>query len=143
MAKQKSSDDQLLKLFQEFDKDKSGCLSRDEVEQILKLGNKNIKQSHVDEVFKFFDTDGGDQKITFKEFKEGLQKIAAFIQGIKDLFKSYDKDKSGTLDKNEMKKVLDECGHKFTDAEVNEIFKQADRNNDGKICIDEFMNCLT
>lgn len=48
-------------------------------------------------------------------------------------FKVFDKDNNGTIDKNELKKVLTSLGEKLKDSEVDEMFKAADVNSDGKI----------
>ncbi|BFZ02367.1 hypothetical protein BsWGS_05406 [Bradybaena similaris] len=139
---QKAGEDELLKLFKKYDKDNSGTLSRSELEALLKEGNRNVTASQIDEVFKFFD-EGGDQKITYEEFKEGLIKIARFIQEFKEFFNKYDADKSGFLDKNELKKILCESGHNFSDADREEILKRADTNKDNKISFEEFISAFT
>lgn len=139
MAPQKSSDNELQKLFKEADTDGSGCLSKEELKKLLQKGNRNVTPSQIDEVFKFFDSDCGDKQISYDEFLNGLKKISEFIQGLKAFFKKYDTNNSGCLDKNELKKILCESGHKFTDAEVDEIMKRADPNGDNEISFDEFV----
>lgn len=65
------------------------------------------------------------------------------IQEFKEFFKKYDADNSGFLDKNELKKILTESGHKFTEAETDEILKRADANKDNKISFEEFISAFT
>ena len=50
-----------------------------------------------------------------------------------DAFKKFDKDGNGHIDFQELKKVLCGTGDRMTDEEVDEFFREADVNNDGKI----------
>lgn len=52
---------------------------------------------------------------------------------LQSAFKVFDKDKNGTIDKKELKKVLTSLGEKLKDSEVDEMFKAADIDSDGKI----------
>lgn len=65
------------------------------------------------------------------------------VEEFRCLFEQCDADKSGHLDRNELKKVLSDSGHKFTEAEIDEILKQADPSGDKKISFDEFINAFT
>ncbi len=61
--------------------------------------------------------------------------ILLFIhfEELKEAFDTYDVDKSEAIDINEVKKVLDELGLSTNDKDVEEMFKELDRNNDGKV----------
>jgi calmodulin len=63
------------------------------------------------------------------------------------LFQKYDKDKSGFLDKAELRFALEELnlifmnvGLAISPAEINSIIANADKDGDGKIDIEEFVN---
>uniref|UniRef100_A0A0B6ZL79 EF-hand domain-containing protein n=1 Tax=Arion vulgaris TaxID=1028688 RepID=A0A0B6ZL79_9EUPU len=131
------------KLFKTFDKDNSGTLDVTELRNLLKKGNCNITDSQVADAFIFIDGAKGDRKITLEEFVRGLNSLEDFTRKLTALFKQYDSDKSGFLDKEELKKVLGASGHKFTDAEVNEILRNADKSGDGKISFKEFTDACT
>ena len=49
------------------------------------------------------------------------------------LFRSMDRDNSGTISSNELKRALIGSGHRFTDAEITRIIEAADTNGDGKL----------
>lgn len=57
-------------------------------------------------------------------------------------FKKVDTDNSGFIDRNELKALMDEASQgnfpSVTEAELDEIYKGLDTNNDGKISVDEF-----
>jgi Ca2+-binding EF-hand superfamily protein len=61
-------------------------------------------------------------------------------------FKKLDADNTGFLDRNEVKRSLkelyDAIDLKLTDADVDNLIKRVDKNNDGKISIDEFINLI-
>lgn len=45
----------------------------------------------------------------------------------------FDKDGNGTIDIKELRKVLTSIGEKLSDEEVDTLFREADKNKDGKI----------
>lgn len=52
---------------------------------------------------------------------------------MKQSFITFDKDKSGKIDKKELKQVLMSIGDKMTDAEVDDMFNAVDKDNDEQI----------
>uniref|UniRef100_A0A0B6ZK59 EF-hand domain-containing protein n=1 Tax=Arion vulgaris TaxID=1028688 RepID=A0A0B6ZK59_9EUPU len=130
-------------LFTKHDKDKNGTLDKKEVRALLSENGSNLPESEFENFFQFFDGPKGDQKITKDEFLAGLKKIEEFIKELAAVFKQYDGDNSGFLDKTELTKILVDCGHNLKPAEVAEILKKADRSGDGKISFDEFVVAFT
>ncbi|XP_059161696.1 neo-calmodulin-like isoform X2 [Physella acuta] len=139
----KRSTQQWEELFKKFDKDNSGTLDVHELRNLLRAGNSNMTDTQIADAFVYFDGPQGDRRITLDEFVKGLKKLEDFISKLAQLFKQYDSDNSGFLDKNELRKILEASGHKFTDPEVNEILKNADKSGDGKISFEEFMDACT
>lgn len=62
---------------------------------------------------------------------------------MKQLFKELDTSGNGLLDRNELKCLLKKTGKNFTEAEVDEILKDADKNGDNQISYEEFINACT
>lgn len=54
------------------------------------------------------------------------------------MFASFDTDKSGFIDLNELKNVSKELGRELDQAELEECMKDLDLNKDGKISLSEF-----
>jgi Ca2+-binding EF-hand superfamily protein len=131
--------DQLVQLFRAADTDKSGSLSIAELKALFKQTGSKISDADIQALFTFFDGPGGDQKITEKEFCDGLKALAAYIQRAKAEFNKHDTDRSGFLDKAETTKLLRSLNPKYTDAEINQIITQADTSKDGKIGLEEFV----
>ena len=63
-----------------------------------------------------------------------------------DEFRKLDADNSGFLDHQELKKCLNNLYSsidlKMTDADVDNLIKQVDKNGDGKVSFEEFVNLL-
>jgi len=64
-----------------------------------------------------------------KESAEALRKV----------FDSIDKDKSGSIDRNEVAVLAKELGQEVKESDVEAIFSQMDTNKDGKISFEEFL----
>ena len=66
---------------------------------------------------------------------------------VKKAFEIYDVDKSGTLERDEVKKLLnDACGElgadAITDEQLDAVISTVDDNNDGKISYDELFQII-
>jgi hypothetical protein len=59
-------------------------------------------------------------------------------KSIKKIFDTFDKDKSGFIDKNELKGVAAELGLNMGQIDIENMIKDLDLNGDGKISTDEF-----
>jgi len=70
--------------------------------------------------------------------KENAEERAANEKKDAALFNSYDKDKSGELDFDEMKQLFKELKIDLTDQQVDNTIKLVDVNNDGAIQQEEF-----
>ena len=61
---------------------------------------------------------------------------------LREAFRVFDKDQSGFLTIDELRFMMSELGEKFSVLEVDEMLKEADLNNDGKINYDELVKML-
>mmetsp|Transcript_11936 Transcript_11936/g.14824 ORF Transcript_11936/g.14824 Transcript_11936/m.14824 type:complete len:748 (-) Transcript_11936:930-3173(-) len=86
-----------------------------------------------------------------KQIKEAKDLIATFggpvpnnvmnsVHNVRDLFQSFDVDKSGFIDFGELKLCMKFLGFPFlSDEDALEAFKEIDTNSDGKICVEDFI----
>jgi Ca2+-binding EF-hand superfamily protein len=72
--------------------------------------------------------------------KAGL--TAEQLQEIDQNFKYFDKDKSGLIDKRELRACLQSLGEDATPKDVQAVLDVYDSNKDGKITFDEFSNFM-
>ncbi|KAJ0799418.1 putative protein kinase CAMK-CDPK family [Helianthus annuus] len=100
------------------------------------------------QMFKMIDTDNSGN-ITFEELKIGLKNFGANLEEyeIHDLmqaedsiyaaFSYFDKDGSGFITVNEIQQSCKELG--IDESQIDDIIKEADLNNDGRIDYNEFV----
>lgn len=61
---------------------------------------------------------------------------------IKEVFDQFDSDKSGAIERDEIKKVCEALGVDATSSDIDELIKSADADGDGKIQYAEFKKAV-
>lgn len=77
-----------------------------------------------------------DGSIDFSEFLNMMSRSVKEVdteEELKNAFKVFDKDGSGTISAIELRSVLSHLGENLTDDELDEMLKMADKNGDGNI----------
>lgn len=119
----------LNRKFEEFDADKNGVLTLNE---ILTMSDTNEDDAKL--ILEHFDMNGDDQ-IEREEFKHvGLLLLS------NQQFKSHDKDGNGFLSKEEFAAALTKLN--YEGEQIERIFKRADMDRSGSIDRFEFLNAL-
>jgi hypothetical protein len=72
----------------------------------------------------------------YSEFPEFSRKQMKQYQ---DMFKKYDEDRDGTLNLEEMKKMMEKLGNPQTHITLKNMIKEVDEDGDGSICLREFL----
>jgi calmodulin len=73
------------------------------------------------------------------EFPEFLEMMAKRIQDVdeeeelREAFKVFDKDGSGSISKAELKLVMENLGEKLSPEEIEEMMQEADKDGNGEI----------
>lgn len=139
--------------FEMTDADRDGKISLEEYQAVLKRTLENAGYKFVE---------GEDDAKLQNEAEEKVKKAAPHQKKLQDLqehiekalemtkllFKKYDTDGSGHLDKDEMKVILDstfkEMGieKSHSKEEVDDFFKKADANGDGYIQLLEYVDVV-
>lgn len=52
---------------------------------------------------------------------------------LREAFNIFDRDGSGTINADELRQVMKALGEDLSDAEIDEMIKEADKNGDGSI----------
>ncbi|CAK91783.1 unnamed protein product (macronuclear) [Paramecium tetraurelia] len=133
----------LLKIFQEIDKNGDGTVSKDELYQAyLKIhkGNKLAAETVVEELFPQLDANGSGI-VDFSEFITATinKEKSLSRQRIEQSFKLFDLDGNGLITKQELNELFDE---EIDEEMWQEILDQCDNDNDGMINLNEFINLL-
>jgi len=141
-----TTDADLVKCFNEMDKNKDGCLSREEISNFHKA--QGFDCAYTQNFIQHCDVNK-DGKISLDEYKKKIATIpkaelesAAF----KKRFDKLDLDKNGYVELKELKAAMQGCADGrakgLTDADLEAWIKAHDANKDGKISYDEFCNFL-
>ena len=91
----------------------------------------------IDEV----DEDGSGE-IEFPEFLSLMQKKLAQAESpdeMKEAFRIFDRDGSGTVTASELKYVMNNLGESVDEAMVEEMIREADADGDGELSFSDFL----
>ncbi|XP_030831192.1 programmed cell death protein 6 [Strongylocentrotus purpuratus] len=124
-------------VFQKVDKDHSGHISSQELQQALSNGSWNpFNPETVRLMITMFDKDHSGT-ITFQEFGA----LWKYVTDWQNTFRGYDRDNSGTIDKNELKQALTTFGYRLSDRIYDLLIRKFDRSGKGSIAFDDFIQC--
>jgi Ca2+-binding EF-hand superfamily protein len=104
--------------------DRSGHLTTDELQRALVNGDWqpfNIETVRL--MMNLFDKDGSGT-INFHEFSA----LWKYIKDWQQCFQSFDRDRSGSIDKQELKQALYQFGYNVSDRLVEQTIKKFDRS---------------
>ena len=131
--------------FEDFDKDKDGLVSLDEIRLHLLETGKGISEIELQDLFNKADTNG-DGKIDVTEFTKLVELLRARDSSIDPAllkaFDQFDTDRDGLVSKEEVRSTLRASGKDLSDSELEICFNEADTNKDGKIDVTEFSNLV-
>jgi len=128
----------LKQAFREVDINNDNALSVDELRHVFhkqgKFSEKDIQQFIIEA------DQNGNRRVEFDEFVALITaKIETTIKGLREVFDSFDADKSGSLTKKELQQLLQILEVDSSSSHAEKIFKKIDENHDGKISFDEFV----
>ncbi|MBN3308644.1 guanylyl cyclase-activating protein 2 [Amia ocellicauda] len=131
----------------------SGALFLHEFKHFFGIDPNGEASEYADNMFRAFDKNG-DKTIDFLEYVAGLNLVlrGKLEHKLKWSFKVYDKDGNGSVDRNELRAIIqviynlkkntrqDQEGQLLTPDEVcDRIFQVVDENGDGQLTLNEFM----
>jgi Ca2+-binding EF-hand superfamily protein len=143
-------------IFDSFDRDKSGSVDRDELDQAMDMMGMDIKPSELDLMIAQVDTDGSGT-ISFDEFlllyynqanenkpyAVPLKIMGSFsfetVQEFRKVFQDLDTDNSGTVDVDEIATMFKKLGEKTSRKKIVEMMAEVDTDGSGFIEFQEFL----
>jgi Ca2+-binding EF-hand superfamily protein len=131
--------DAVRALFEKWDKDGNGKISRAEMKQVLKELTDDFTEEQIDALFDAADSDK-DGALDYQEFLDFLWDPSAKklspeeLEALRALFNRFDTDKDGSLEKPEFMNLM----QNMLPTRAGE-FDVADVDSDGGIDFDEFV----
>ena len=132
----------LKKVFSAFDKSKDGQISYEELRQgLIQLKSNRITEQDIYFLFQALDVDRNG-KIDYTEFITATLQRANYLRNdrLLEAFLNFDKDKSGKISKEELLEALK--ANKTQEKEIEKYIKAVDKNKDGKIDYNEFLDLM-
>ncbi|XP_073002321.1 calcium-dependent protein kinase 26-like [Typha latifolia] len=128
----------LREMFMAMDTDNSGAITFDELKEGLRRYGSTLKDTEIRDLMEAADIDNSGT-IDYKEF------IAATVhlnklereEHLVAAFSYFDKDRSGYITVDELQQACKE--HNMTDLFLEDVIKEVDQDNDGRIDYGEFV----
>ena len=123
-----------------MDLNKDGVITFDELKQGLSKMNVNLELDEVKELFQALDSNN-DATIDYTEFLSCSINEKKYLkeERLYEFFHSLDKDHSGKLSLNEIKSAF---GNEANSETINQLLKKVDKNGDGEIDYNEFLDLM-
>jgi len=141
-SNQNLSREQILEcytIFENFDTDKDGTISKTELAQALKIMGCNPNDEEMKTIIKEFDKD----RSGYLEFQEFLQICSRYLNETsteKDLsegLKLIDSDNDGLISCEDLRYFMANLGERLSEREVDQIIKELDIEGQGFIKISD------
>jgi len=132
-------------VFALFDKDSSGTITAQELGDIMQSLGQNPSDSELQDMINEVDIDSSGS-IDFDEFLKMMSttvKAQDFAHETRAAFDVFDRDGSGTISADELRQVMKSLGENLTDQEIDEMIREADKDRNGTIDYEEFVQLLS
>ncbi|CAG9828016.1 unnamed protein product [Diabrotica balteata] len=127
----------LWDVFQRVDRDRSGFINADELGSALSNGTWSpFNPETVRLMIGMFDRNNRGQ-VSFEDFGA----LWKYVTDWQNCFRSFDRDNSGNIDKEELKTALVSFGYRLSDSLINILLRKFDRHGHGTILFDDFIQC--
>ncbi|XP_069993031.1 programmed cell death protein 6 isoform X2 [Penaeus vannamei] len=127
----------LLTVFQQVDKDRSGAIDARELQSALSNGNFTpFNPETIKLMIGMFDKKGSGT-INFDEFGA----VWKYVTDWQQCFRSFDRDGSGNISKDELKTAITTFGYRFSEKFYDVLMQRFDRTGRGGVYFDDFIQC--
>uniref|UniRef100_A0A6B2LPD5 EF-hand domain-containing protein n=1 Tax=Arcella intermedia TaxID=1963864 RepID=A0A6B2LPD5_9EUKA len=118
-----------------------GHITNEQLGEVMRYLGVNPTKAELSAMIK----DLGSKEIDREKFLELMAKQKQVEENIKEelteTFKIFDKG-TGTVSRQELRHVLTTIGEPLTEDEIEEMIKEADTSQDGKLVIEDFIKLL-
>lgn len=144
---------EIKEAFSLFDTDGSGTIDAKELKVAMRALGFEPRRDELRELL--FAASGGSDKlggggkeivvITYPQFLQLMSKKMTERDSREEMLKAFrlfDDDDTGKISFNNLKRVAMELGENMTDAELQEMIDEADRDGDGEVGEEEFLRLM-
>ena len=146
-ARQELSEEQkqeIKEAFDLFDTNKTGTIDYHELKVAMRALGFDVKKPEVVELMNEYDREQTGS-IEFQDFLDIMtQKIRNRdpVEEIMKAFKLFDEDNTGKISLRNLKRVARELGENLSDDELQAMIDEFDKDQDGEISDQEFLNIM-
>lgn len=127
----------LREIFYKVDRDRSGRVDANELQQCLSNGTwKPFNPETVRRMINIFDR-SRTGTLSFDDFVSLWNYINDWLR----CFQQFDKDRSGSINRNELRDALTSFGYRLSDEAVNLLLMKYDSERKGSINFDDYILC--
>lgn len=132
----------LKEVFDVFDYDGSGNVSTEELVNTIRALNL---ESQAGQILAIVNNSGHTGDIDFAAFLDifGFGGDSTSETTLQSVFEAFDTHGAGSFGPEEFEKVAASVGEHFSSAEVDQMIDYADKDRDGAISFEEFVNVVT
>lgn len=145
--------EELRESFALFDKDNDGYITSKELFTVMRALRIESTDDEIKDMIRNVDVDGSGT-VDFNEFLKMMSRSTAFRRQdsefnrrheedeMRQAFRIFDIDDNGYIDARELKMTMCNLGEDLSDKDVKKMMKLADKNGDGKIDYEEFIQMM-
>ncbi|OCT83294.1 hypothetical protein XELAEV_18025831mg, partial [Xenopus laevis] len=118
-----------------------GCISTKELGKVMRMLGQSPTPEELQEIIDEVDEDGSGT-VDFDEFLVMMVRCmkddskGKSEEELSDLFRMFDINADGYIDLEELKEMLEATGETITEDDIEELMRDGDKNNDGRIDYD-------
>eukprot|EP01015_Nassula_variabilis_P018245 TRINITY_DN2963_c0_g2_i5.p2 TRINITY_DN2963_c0_g2~~TRINITY_DN2963_c0_g2_i5.p2 ORF type:complete len:164 (+),score=59.13 TRINITY_DN2963_c0_g2_i5:66-557(+) len=135
---------ELKEAFDLFDTEKTGTIDYHELKVAMRALGFDVRKAEVLQLIKEYDRDDSG-RIEYDDFLEIMTKKYAERDPSEEIlkaFKLFDDDNTGKITLKNLRKIARDLGENLSDDELKAMIDEFDKDQDGSINEDEFLNIM-
>merc|ERR1711898_33689 len=135
---------EIAEAFALFDTDGSGAIDAKELKVAMQALGFEPSNDEIAKMMADIDVDGNAtvELEEFIEMLEGKMSDKDPVEEMKKAFKTFDDDSTGKITFKNMQRVAKELGETMSDADIQDVIDECDRDGDGGINESEFLRIM-